>query len=375
MKASSKITFVSNTDILNAKGGWDGLGNSIFNLFSSENEVVLLDKISPKVQLLERIKNKILKEFGLKRNFFFFSKNRLQNIADICSYQINDAPHFLVFHGSTPWVSFKPVIPYIVFLDCSFNTYIDIYHNRKKFSKRDIQRIVKQDQEFLLNSIGVFFTSKFALIETQSNYNLPNEKVFFIGQGPSITFNNDEYDSSKKKKQFLFIATDFVGKGGNIIYQAFCQFYNQISGFKLVIVGQRPPDEVLKNPNVSYMGFIDKSVEHGIEKLKKLYVESYSIIIFSIKDIAPLVIVEAGYSFCPTIGLDFAATSEMINHESTGYLIQNEIQLLESMLKIAKMSPTEYKNLCCNAYSKMNAEYNWQVCKDNLNEILTSLSF
>lgn len=373
MRADKKITFVSNTDILNARGGWDGLGNSIFKLLSSENDVRLIDKISPRVDILDRIKNKILKEFGLKQNFFFFSKNRLREIANICTHHLHDTPHFLVFHGSTPWVSFKPIQPYIVIIDCSFNTYIDIYHDREKFSQPDILRIEEQDQEFLMNSKGVFFTSKFALKETQTKYCLPNEKVIYIGQGPSITFSNNMFDSSIKKKQFLFIATDFIGKGGNIIYQAFCEFCNQITGYNLVIVGQQPPDEVVKNPNVKFLGYIDKSKEQGLNDLKKLYNESHALLIYSKKDIAPLVIVEAGYLFCPTIALDFAAIPEMVEHKKTGYLIENKSHLLECMLKIAQLSPNDYKFLCLNAYSKMYSEFNWQECKTKLYSTITSL--
>ncbi len=363
---SKHITFVSNTDTLNAKGGWDGLGFNIFKLLASENNVELVDKISPKVHLIIRFYNKIIKILGFKINFYFFSKARLLRISALCENRINSNTDLIVFHGSTPWIHYKPANDYIVILDCSFNTYIDVYHNRNDYNLKDILRIEKHEQEFLLNAKSVFFTSKYALNETLVKYSLQKEKLFIISQGPSIDLNKVEY--SKKHKQFLFIATDFIGKGGGIIYTAFCKFCEYNSDFLLLIVGEKPSVEILRNPKVKYLGYIDKSNKNGKDLLKNLYAQSYCLLMLSNRDIAPLVIVEAGYSFCPTIALSSTAIPEMINHEITGYLVhqKNELLLLDYMLIISKLSLKDYKEICLNVQLKMVSEYNWEISKAQL---------
>lgn len=367
---SKNITFVSNTDILNAKGGWDGLGFNIFKLLTLSNKVELVDKISPEVPLMMRFCNKIIKILGFKINFFFFSTTRLLRISVLCENRINSNTDLIVFHGSTPWVHYKPEKDYIVILDCSFNTYIDVYHNKKEYKFTDIVRIEELERQFLSNAKSVFFTSKYALNETLVNYSLQIEKLFIISQGPSIDLNEVEY--SKKHKQFLFIATDFIGKGGRVIYTAFCKFCEYNNDFSLIIVGEKPSATILKNPKVKYLGYLDKSNKNGLEVLKNLYAQSYCLLMLSNRDIAPLAIVEAGYSYCPTIALNSTAIPEMIIHEKTGYLVnqKDELLLLEKMIRISNLSLKDYKDICINVQLKMVSEYNWEISKGQLNSSL-----
>jgi glycosyltransferase involved in cell wall biosynthesis len=232
----------------------DRLGSALYKILDKHFDVQLLDKINPKVSIFDKFLNILKKKVGINSNFYFFSRNRLKKIAIIYSSKLDEKTSFLFFHGSTPWAHIIPNQKYIVLLDCSFKTYLTVYHAKSKFSGVDLNRLYKQDKAFLNNAELVLFTSSFALNRASIDYNLSTEKLISISQGPSIPASERHLDSVIKKKQFLFIASNFEGKGGLLIYNAFKQFSKSYSGYKLVIVGQKPPQYILDNNNVIYLG-------------------------------------------------------------------------------------------------------------------------
>ena len=370
----AKINFISNSNINNPEGGWDGLGARLFDILCSKYDIELIDNISPEVFLFEKVISNTLALIGLKYKFYFFSKKRLKKISDICSSKIQNKSSILFFHGSTPWIEFLTDQKYFVLLDCNFDTYINVYHKNHKFSRLDLKRIVDAEKLFLEKAEAVFFTSNFALNETIINYSLSPQKLFLIGQGSSINIDDMKPGVVIKKKQFLFIASDFVGKGGLVIYHAFCKFHGSNPEFKLVIVGQKPPKEILEDRRVRYLGFIDKSSINGLNILLNLYEESYFLLLFSTKDIAPFVIVEAGLCYCPTIALDFSAIGDMIIDKKSGYLVEayQEDQFWVKLCEIADLSKDQYDLICINAHNHMKYNYNWDLTKSRIEMILDS---
>src|SRR5688572_2769636 len=115
--------FVSNVDIRNRRGGWDGLGGKIFDLLSEHFKTVrLLDKINPPVDFYSKAKSKFFRIIGWKADFPVFTRHRLKKIAEELEMKIQPDIDYLVFHGSTPWISYKPGQQYCAVLDCSFLT-------------------------------------------------------------------------------------------------------------------------------------------------------------------------------------------------------------------------------------------------------------
>lgn len=374
MSSKQSFYFISNTDIINPKGGWDGLGSMLYNILDKHFDVHLLDKINPKVSFFDRVVNNIKKKVGIKSDFYFFSPNRLKKIAHLYENKIDDKTSFLFFHGSTPWTYIIPKQKYFVLLDCSFKTYLSVYHAKSKFSGFDLNRLYNQDKTFLNNAELVLFTSSFALNKASIDYNFSTEKFISISQGPSIPASERHLDSTIKKKQFLFIATNFEGKGGLLIYNAFKRFAKSYSDYKLVIVGQKPPQYILDNNNVTYLGFIDKSNVDGLSLLGKLYAESLFLLLLSDQDIAPLVIIEAANEFCPSIALNTSAVSEMIVDNETGYILngKSEELLLLKLIETTNLSNEEYLRICLNAKDFMSINFNWASIEKKIIDILVS---
>lgn len=362
-----KIVFITNTDLQHRKGGWDGLGGKIYDLISDRCKCIdAIDKIHPEIRTWDFFNYRIQKLLRLPRIFPAFTSKRLNDIANqLMQHSLKSYQHIL-FHGSTPWVEFKPALPYSTILDCSFSTYIKTYHTLSHFKPESIKKIVDLERNFLQAAHSVFFTSYWALNQTAQDYQMSGENFVYMGQGPSDDFTLNTHDLNQKK-QFLFIASDFIGKGGKIVYEGFRQFLKIYPGYKLVLVGQSPPETIVKDPNVEYLGYINKSTMEGRSKLARLYGGSEANILLTRKDISPLVIIESGYAGCPTISNPLSAIPELIEHEKTGWLIKPVPEILaQTLVKIAGMERSSLSVLREAVKLKMQKQYNWQHIIDSL---------
>jgi glycosyltransferase involved in cell wall biosynthesis len=363
--------FVSNVDINNRKGGWDGLGGKIFDLLCERlGPVKLLDKINPEISFYSKATSKFFRSIGWKAQFPAFSKSRLNAIASLLKEQVPGNTDYIIFHGSTPWIHYQPEVKYCAVLDCSFFTYIQVYHQIEQYQSQDIKRIKNKEYLFFKNAHRIFFTSQWALQETCKYYGLKGENFEVIGQGPSTIIKQQER-SVELKNQFLFIATDFLGKGGAQICNAFQQLLATYSDYELVIVGQTPPENFLSGKNIRFIGYINKSTAEGREQLETLYRQSKALLMMTKKDIAPLVIIEAGLYGCPSIANNVSAIGEMIKDRETGMLINNdEKELLKSMLVMAAMSEYEIIDMRKKVREFMLTDFSWDEIIRKMSEAI-----
>ena len=357
-----KYLFISNVDIRNRRGGWDGLGGKIFDLLSDKlGSVRLVEKINPPISFYSKAKSKMLRVLHLPANFPAFTRIRLKRFAGLLKEQVGTDADYLIFHGSTPWVNYRPEKKYCAILDCSFITYMEKYHDINSFSKKGIERVRRKEKAFFENAHRIFFTSDWALRETRKHYGIDGANFKRIGQGPSTNVKVNTAINVPLKNQFLFIATDFMGKGGAKVCNAFQQFLKEFPDYELVIIGQRPPEIFLQGRKINFVGFINKSTAEGEAQFEKLYRETKALLMMTRKDIAPLVILEAGMFGCPCIANDVSAIGEMVRDKETGFLIgSTEEDLLKAMTTMAGMNDSEIIEMRKKATAFISNNFSWE---------------
>ena len=82
-----------------------------------------------------------------------------------------------------------------------------------------------------------------------------------INQGPLLK--TDDIIPTLPENYFLFISLDFKGKGGEDICRAFIEFNSVNKKYKLLIVGQKPPDQFLRDSNIEYLDILIKLMLTG----------------------------------------------------------------------------------------------------------------
>lgn len=346
-----KLTYITNTKLSESSGGGSGINNAIYNGLKDYYDVDYL-YLNPKLDKISKLISITKKLFGIKRNYHFFSEKRLTKVQKLFHENKGECD-FLFFHGFTPWIKIKSSKPYFCFNDACFATYVDIYNNKNEFSEKDLSRIYDQERTWLINASTVFFRSQWALNETKNIYNISGENFKNVGVGGFIEIPKiDEYSFDKN---FLFIAREFIPKGGSEAAKALQILRKTHKDSKLIIVGEKPPKEILALSGVHYEGFLNKSVPQEKKKLIEIFKKSVALVHPTLKDTNTLVINELAYYGCPAISSNRFAISEYIKEGETGYLLENPRDVNEIAQKMHLIISDKDNYLKMRKATRLNA--------------------
>lgn len=328
-----KINYITNLSVQDSSGGWSGMNYNIFRQLAKKFEINTIEKINPRYNLSAKIISKLMRLLGMKGLFPAFTVARLNTIKTLTEQQFHKDAAFNFYHGVTPWINIKNDLPYALYTDACFASYIRVYHDHKKFVTRQLKSLFEKEKEFLIKATAVFFSSSWALEDTKKCYGLSGDNFRVAGLGGGYEKVSDERKEISNPF-FLFVGLDFAGKGGDMVCKAFSRISQKFPDFILKLVGQKPPEEYLQNKKITYCGFFDKANPAENKALRDLFAGAYSFLLPTVKDMTPLVLVEAGSVGCPAISVDNFGIPEIIINGQTGLLL-NKNELTEESLFIA----------------------------------------
>ncbi|MBA3831436.1 MAG: glycosyltransferase family 4 protein [Chthoniobacterales bacterium] len=270
------------------------------------------------------------------------------------------------FHGSTPWIDYHPPVPYSCYLDVCFATYMSVYHDRDRFQRADLERIELQEASWLRSAARVFFSSQWALDAAVSSYGIERNTLRVAGLGGHVPVPAaDEYAGGR---EFLFIALDFAGKGGDVCVDAFARVRERHPEATLRIVGERPPSRVSEAPGVIYEGYLRKSVPGELRRLQEIFAAAFALVHPTVRDATPQVIVEAQYHGCPAIAPRSFGIPEMVMDGVTGWLVDappTVDDVVDRMLNLLT-NAEDYRAMRCAARAHALARFTWQQVGDRM---------
>ncbi len=189
----------------------------------------------------------------------------------------------------------------------------------------------------------------------------PHEDEIIVEISAMQDFAHWTFAQTYCSQQFVFIGTDFKGKGGIEICAAFQKIYQIDPEYKLIIIGQKPPDEFLRAPGITYVGYINKSTDEGRKQFSEIYRKSRALLMLTKKDIFPIVLIEAGLHGCPAIANMQSGIPEVILDDKTGYLIENSSSSLEiAMQKLVEQNEEELMKMRQFTSAFYAKNYSWE---------------
>jgi glycosyltransferase involved in cell wall biosynthesis len=317
--APVRANYVSNLSLSETSGGWSGFNVEIFGSLSRHFSLAYVGPISPPDDLPAKAFSRLLRSTGRKGSFSFFSRRRLKSSARLTAQLADRAAKVDFFHGSTPWVAYHPAVPYACYLDVCFATYVSVYHDKNEFDAGDLERIGRQEASWLRAATRVFFSSRWGMENAIAAYDLDRSTLRVAGMGGHLPI--PTADNYAGGHDFLFIALDFQGKGGNVCVEAFQQLRYRVSDARLRIVGERPPPSVLAVEGVIYEGLLRKSVPAELTRLQEIFSSTFALVHPTVRDATPQVIIEAQYHGCPAIAPRSFGIPEMIVDGVSGCLV------------------------------------------------------
>lgn len=327
------INYVSNIPYAEQSGGGSGVNSATINELNQHFKVNILPSINPPIDTISKLQSVICRKLGLKGGYHFFSNNRLTQINKEFAYNVKGKVcEAYFFHGFTPWIKTQPDKPYFCFNDACFATYVDIYNNKNEFSGKDLDRIYSQETKWLKRAKKVFFRSQWALDETKKWYQIDGHNFENVGVGGFIEM--PKADLFSGGHNFLFVSREFIPKGGLVVAEAISKVRIKYPDAEVWVVGQKPPDYILKQEGINYKGFFDKSAYSQKQDLIEIFSHAFALVHPTIKDTNTLVINELAYYGCPAIASHRFAIPEYLLDNATGFLLndpQDANELAEKM--------------------------------------------
>jgi glycosyltransferase involved in cell wall biosynthesis len=312
------INFVTNLPKSLRSGGFSAMNYAAHAALSRVARINYAGPIDPAPILGEKALSKAARVAGGGGNFFFYSNRRLATIATEVALASAPSAELDFFHGFTPWVLTRPTRPFVAWSDCTFRDYIYIYHGRENFRAQDLRRIERAEAEWLNRAERVLFTSEWARRRAVANYGLDPERTGCVGIFGEIE--PPERDGYAGGKSFIFVSTDFEAKGGPTVLAAFRILRARHPDATLSIIGDQPP---LRKPEqgIDYFGYLRKEVAQEAARFTDLMSRARAVVHPTRSDIAPLLLIEAGYFGCPVIASRRFAIPELVEEGQTGLLL------------------------------------------------------
>lgn len=313
-----KINFITNQDLNTTSGGWSGINWNIHKQLSKSLAINYVGPIDPPVRFLEKLISKAKRTLGLKSRFSFFSDNRLQKIKNQVVLQKKDSDYDFYF-GQTPWIACDSEVPFGVYMDADFKTYLNIFSTPNKFTEKDIDRISKKEEHWLQNARNIFVGSEWAWQEMLKSYDLKEQQKVVVHTGGNIELPTE--DKYKGGFNLVFISLNFEKKGGFICVDAFSKVKEKFPELTLSIIGEKPPNHILDIEGVIYEGFLRKTNDVELNKFKDILSNAFLLIHPTKMDTMGAVLIEAGYFGCPSIAPKRFGIPELVLNNETGYVI------------------------------------------------------
>jgi len=343
------------------------MNRAMLDVLAREYLVNYIGPINPKASTPQKIYSKARRMLGLGGDFFFFSEERLEAIRRGVETGLQASKaEFVIFHGFTPWIQTHPSLPYIAWSDCTFFQYVRIFHDAKVFRADDLKRIQEQEARWLQKAERVIFRSAWAASEAIHDYHLAKDRVGVVGNYGFLTPpSSDTYTGAR---DFLMITTNFRQKGGPVVLEAFRLVRKENPGMRLILIGDHPGKNVLQEPGVVYLGWIDKANRDQADLLNQTIAGAMCIVHPTIADTNPMVLIEAGYFGCPAISTKRYAIPELVKNEVSGLLLDDptDVSALVKAMETILQQNQKYLQMRKEARSHMLGYYTREAFQHRL---------
>lgn len=368
------LNFVTNQSLHNTSGGWSGISANIHAQMRTHFPVTYVGPIEPAIPIIPKAISKALRTLGLRGGLPVFGNSRLNQIEAAWRTQRHEKAHFDLFHAATPWVKCRPAGPYGAYVDATFRMYLDIYTTRSAFSVREVEHIAAQEGEWMRNAAALFFGSRWVRDIAVAEHHLDPSLTHVLWVGGNVPVPpNDEFDDAHT---FLFISLNFERKGGRIAADALEQVRHHVPHAELLILGERPPEDVLGRPGISYGGMLRKTNPDELARFVGHLSKARALIHPTSMDTMGAVLIEAGYYGCPSIATRQFGIPELILDHETGLLLDTPIDVNDVAKHMLFLSTedTAYRKMRQRVREDMLSRLTWDTFGDRMAAVIAKIS-
>ena len=375
------IGIISRTD-LNNKLFWSGIPSTIYEKFRKEKiKVVKIDNLNQNFRKFYIIKREYFKYFKkekfdetynikVSKNYSNQLSSRLKNISNLT--------HLLTFDMSL--VSFlKTEIPIIVWTDTLYTDYYQNYFKDQKISKSSLDDIKSLEFATVKKCKLILFSSKWSLNNAKQKYKKFKNKFKLLEFGPSLTNEISQKKIKKKifkrdKNKIKLISLSVDKKRKGVDKQIRLMNYINKQGIKceLTKIGHKSKKDY-KNPNLKFLGFINKNEVLGENKISTYLLNSHFHVLFSKAEAYGISLIEANSRGLPNISFDVGGIPHIIKNKINGKLFKKneKIEIIGNYIISTFSNVKKYRNLSISSYFEFKKKFNYVKIISNFKNLVS----
>lgn len=265
----------------------------------------------------------------------------------------------------------KTDLPIIYFNDATFHQLLNYYGGMSGFGYLSKKITTFIEKKALKKADRLVFSSEWAANHARDFYGISSEKIDVIKFGSNAIvpekINLDKDYSGEIT--FLFLAVDWVRKGGEIALKAIEILREKGYPVKLQVVGCTPPRN---SEAMNVIPFLNKNIPEEAQKVRDFLNNAHFMFIPTRADCTPISFCEAASYGLPIISTDTGGVSAHIEHGKTGILLSEKATAEDYAREIEQLikTPTLIKTFSQNAREKYDKELNWDVWGKRMKEVI-----
>jgi glycosyltransferase involved in cell wall biosynthesis len=245
------------------------------------------------------------------------------------------------------------------------------YYGRGLLSDRRRSAHLTWERSVYAQLRGIFVMSSWLASSFIEDFGVPSSKVHVVGAGMNIGELPRVPERDFSRPGFLFVGRDFDRKGGRFLLEAFRQVRRVVKRAELVIVG---PDFRIDEPGVRCEGFLSRSKERDVSRLRDLFVSSTAIVLPSIYEPFGIALVEGMAYGLPCIATNRCAMPEIVRHTESGLIVaaEDSTQLAAAMVDLAS-NPDKAAEMGRVGRRRAEQEYTWEAVAKKMGDVLSNI--
>ena len=212
------------------------------------------------------------------------------------------------------------------------------------------------------NASACLYSSEMMADRARAELNPREARAIPFGINMDLPPGDPPVKSAFAPLELVFVGADWTRKGGEIALGAVAHLGALGVPVHLTLVGNIPR-HVASGPNVTRVGFLDKSRPREMRRLREIYARAHLMVLPTRGDCTPMVIAEAMAHGTPVLATRTGAIPEMLGGRGAGRLLPMEASAGDWARVIAEVirDQAAYALMSDAAFDRARARYSWDA--------------
>ncbi len=228
----------------------------------------------------------------------------------------------------------------------------------------------------------VVLASEWAAQTAIDIYGINPSKVKVVPWGANVTCNRtiDDINNAIKARsttscKLLFIGVEWLRKGGDVALEIAKGLNRMGLKTQLQVVGCQPKINESELNFVSIKGFIDKSTSEGLNEFNRLMAESHFLILPTLADCSPHVLIEANSFGVPCLTTNTGGIPTIIKNDFNGKTFAVDANIADYCSYIVSKleNYSDYERLAVSSFNEYQDRLNWNISAQAVKQLLIEL--